>query len=278
MSASDIGNQVSTAYHSALRSPWTEKWARFGFAIGGVVYLIIGVLAAMVAFEHRGRIVGPQGAIEEIGKQPFGHLLLFAVAVGLAGYAVWRLMLAISDLDRDGSNWKGMIVRAGVLCSAIGYASLSFFAFHRALGSATPKGDATRHWTARVLAHHWGAALVVLIGLALVGAGFAQTIYAFSGKFREKLRRSSASSSELDMLMQFGKWGYLAQAVVMCLVGVFLVVAGVNSDPRSARGLDGALRTLARQEYGPWLLGAVATGLAAYGIFMLMQARYRKLS
>jgi hypothetical protein len=259
-------------------SGWTEQWARFGFAVGGIVYLIIGVLATMVAFEHRGRIVGPQGAIEQIGRQPYGHVLLLAVAVGLAGYAVWRFMVAISDVDRSGSDWKGMIVRAGVLCSAVAYSSLSSFAFHRALGSGTPRDDAARHWTARLLAHSWGAALVVLVGLTLMGAGIAQAIYAFSGKFREKLRRSNTSSSDLDLLVQFGKWGYLAQAVVLCLVGMFLVTAGANSDPRSARGLDGALRALARQEYGPWLLGAVAIGLAAYGIFMLMQARYRKLS
>ncbi len=278
MPASDLGRKVSSAYRSAARSAWTERWARFGFAAGGIVYLIIGALAVMVAFEHRGRIVGPEGAIEQIGKQPYGRLLLFTVGAGLAGYAVWRVIEAISDRDRDGHDWKGLLTRAGVFCSAVAYAALSVFAFHRALGGAAPQGDETRHWTARLLAHPWGAALVVIIGLILIAAGIAQAVYALSRKFRETLRRTNAASGDLDLLIRFGKWGYLAQAVVMCMVGGFLVVAGARSDARSARGLDGALRALARQEYGPWLLGAVAAGLAAYGVFMLMQARFRKFS
>lgn len=106
MPASDLGRKVSRAYRSAARSAWTERWARFGFATGGIVYLIIGALAVMVAFEHRGRIVGPEGAIEQIGKQPYGRLLLFTVGAGLAGYAVWRVIEAISDTDGDGHDWK----------------------------------------------------------------------------------------------------------------------------------------------------------------------------
>jgi hypothetical protein len=63
--------------------------------------------------------------------------------------------------------------------------------------------------------------------------------------------------------------------VLFGLVGFFLVRAAYQYDPSEAIGLDGALAKLAHQPYGRWLLAAAAVGLIAYGVFALIQARYR---
>jgi hypothetical protein len=278
VSTADITGKASQVYRSARRSPWTKRWARFGFATGGIVYIIIGVLAAMVAFAGRGRIVGPEGALEHIARQPYGRALLFTVAIGLSGYAVWRFIQAISDTDRDGGGWKGTLSRIGVFCTGIGYSALAAFAFHRALSNSRVSGDAAQHWTGILLRYSWGPGIVGFVGLALAGAAIAEAIYAIREKYRDQLKTWELNREDLEWIVQCGKWGYLAQAVVLLLIGVFLVIAAIEVDWTTARGLDGALRTLARQEYGPYLLGVVALGLTAYGIFMLILARYRRLA
>ncbi len=260
-----------------MMSNWAERWARVGYAAGGIVYLTIGWMAILVAWQGRGRIVGAEGAIESIGAQDYGRILLAILALGLAGYAVWRVWAAVSDADHDGTDWKGLIGRAAILCSGFAYGSLAVFAGHRALGETAAVGHPARHWTARMLQHSWGVWLIGLVGVVLVVAGFTEAYYAIAEKYRERLRVREMDSRDREWLLRFGKWGYLAQSVVLALAGWFLLRAAINSDARSAEGLDGTLRTLARQEYGSWLLGVVAVGLMAYGAFMLVQARYRRL-
>jgi hypothetical protein len=241
------------------------------------VYLIIGFLAILVALEHRGYTSGPKGAIARIGSQPFGQVLLVVVGVGLFGYASWCFIQALFDTDRDGKGFTGIAARVGAFCSGLGYVTLGFFAFHRMLGGGSAD-DGAQHWTARVLSHPWGAWAIGAIGLILIGAGIAQCLYAAREGFRKYLDLGGASASDRHWVVQFGKWGYSAQGVVLGVIGAFLVRAAVHADARQARGLDGALQSLAQQVYGPWILGLVAAGLAAYGIFMLIEARYRRLT
>lgn len=278
MSSADVTNTISGLYGFIRDSTWTHRWARLGFFTSGIVYLIIGCIAALVAFYHRGRIASPEGAIERIGKQPFGSVLLVLVGFGLFGLAVWRLIQAFSDTDDDGADFKGKIIRAGVFCSGLGYLTLATFAFHRVFGSHTGRTDAARHWTAILLAHSWGVWLVGAVGLVLIGVGISELIFGLGEKFRPYLRMGEVSAADQHWILQCGKYGYSAQGIVLGLIGGFLMIAALRSDPRSARGLDGALAALANEAYGPWMLGIVALGLVAYGLFMLVQARYRRFS
>ena len=239
---------------------------------------MIGILAILVAFGNSGKPQDAEGAIAHIGSQPFGHILLAVVTAGLFGYALWCFMQAIFDTDHDGKDVKGLGLRIGELCSGIAYLSLGMLAFHRIRGDAGPHHNSTVHWTAKLLAHPWGAALVALLGVILAIVGIGQVVYGIREKFRKYLRLSEASASDGEWIVQFGKWGYSAQGIVFLIVGGFLVSAAIYSDPRRARGLDGALQWVAQQAYGPWLLGLVAAGLGAYGLFMLVEARYRRLT
>lgn len=258
------------------RSAWLQLWARLGFAIGGIVYVITGVLAIMVAY-GKGEQASPEGAIGRIGTQPFGHVLLLVVAIGLLGYASWCFIQAIFDTDGDGKDLKGIAVRIGECFGGIAYTGLAVIAFHRMRGAQTGQKAAV-HWTARVLEYSWGQWLVGLAGIVVVIVGIVLIVYGAREGFRQYLNLGETSGSESNWIVRFGKWGYCAQGVVFCIIGAFLVSAAVHADAREARGLDGSLAWLAQQNYGPWLLGVVAAGLGAYGLFMLVEARYRRLT
>jgi hypothetical protein len=248
-----------------------------GFAAGGVVYIVIGILAIEVACANYGETPGPEGALGRIGAQPFGHTLLAVVMVGLFGYAAWCFIQAGFDSDHDGKDLKGIAIRIGEFFSGIAYLSLAVLALHRMQGKPT-QHNAAAHWTAKLLAHPWGPWVVALAGVILAAVGAGLVVYGAQERFRKYLRLGSASFSEREWIMQFGKWGYSAQGIVFCIIGGFLISAAVHSDARKAGGLDEALQWLAQQSYGPWLLGIVAAGLGAYGLFMLVEARYRQLT
>lgn len=268
---------MARASDSVKQNGSIQLWARMGFAVGGVMYVIIGVVALLVAIENRGRPAGPDGAIQRIGARPFGHILLAIAAAGFLGYAFWCFIQAIFDTDHDGNNLKGVALRIGEFCSGLAYVVLGILTLHRFDGKHS-NSNAARHWTAKLLAYSWGPWIVGLIGIILGGVGLALLVYAFQERFRKYLRLTTASSSGRYWIIQFGKWGYSAQGIVFCLIGAFLVSAAAHSDPRKVQGLDGALQSLAQQRYGPWLLGVVAAGLVAYGLFMLVEARYRRLT
>jgi hypothetical protein len=267
---------MSALSGAVKRSPWMQAWARFGFASGGIVYVIIGVLAILVATANYSRAPGPEGAIGHINAQPFGHILLALVTAGLFGYAAWCFVQAFFDSDQDGRDWKGIAIRIGEFCSGLAYLSLAVLALHHMEGKPA-EGNAAAHWTAKLMVYSWGSSIIAVIGVVLIMVGVGLVVYGTQEKFCKYLRLSLANASDRDWIIRFGKCGYSAQGVVLCIIGGFLVSAAVHSNPGEARGLDGALQWLAQQTYGPWLLGIVAAGLGAYGLFMLVEARYRKL-
>jgi hypothetical protein len=262
---------------SMKRNQWLQSWAKLGFAVGGVVYLIIGVFAVLVACENRGRIVGPEGAIDRIGAQPYGEVLLAVISVGLLGYAAWCFVQAIFDTDQDGNDLKGVAIRFGEFCSGLAYLSLALLAFHRMRGDKT-SGSSAAQWSAKILAHTWGQWVIGLAGIVFAGVGVGLIVYAADEGFRRYLCLQDVSTGARKWIVRLAKCGYSALGIVFSIIGMFLVMAGVHSEPNRVKGLDGALRTLTQQSYGPWILGIVAAGLAAYGMFMLVEARYRRLA
>jgi hypothetical protein len=129
--------------------------------------------------------------------------------------------------------------------------------------------------TSRVLDLPLGRWIVAAVGLAIVGAGTWNGYRAVTGKFRDDLKTRRMSKAEDRWYTAIGVFGHLARAVVFALVGIFLLRASYQYDPEEAIGLDGALAKLAREAFGPLLLGTVAFGLLAYGLFCFVQARYR---
>jgi hypothetical protein len=259
-------------------SPWVKRLMRLGFVTKGVVYTIIGVLAAQAAFGTGGQTTGGTGALRQIVEQPFGRWMLGLVAFGLVGYALWRLVQAVIDPDQKGSDAEGLGSRAGYAISGIIYGSLAWTAMQIVMGSGGGGGSSTQSWTASLMSQPYGRWLVALVGLAIIGFGIYQLYEGIAMKFREKLALYAMNDTEQNAAINAGRFGLSARGVVIAMIGLFFIQAAWQANPNEAKGLGSALQELVQQPFGPWLLGIVAIGLIAYGVFMGFMGRYRKLS
>jgi hypothetical protein len=259
--------------------PWIERFARYGYAAKGVVYVLIGALAAMGAFHVGDGPTDSRGALAQIVRQPFGRVLLGVVATGLAGYALWRVVQGLRDTEDKGTSWKGLAVRTGYACIGVLYAGLSYSAVQLILGHGAGKNsdEHSREWTARLLMLPFGRLLVGLAGLSVIGFGLWQCYKAFTAKFRRKWKRHEMSERSRLLATRAGQVGLTSRGVVFGIIGLFLIQAAWRARAEEARGLGGALRALEQQPYGPYVLGAVALGLVAYGLYMFVEARYRRM-
>ncbi len=258
--------------------PWVERLARLGYGAKGVVYLLVGGLAILAALGRGGKKTSAAGALATIAGQPLGKLLLAVLALGLAGYALWCLVQGSLDPEHKGTDAKGLAKRLGYVLSGLAYAGLALAAVRILRGGAgAGKSGSTQDWTARLLAQPLGQWLVAAVGAVIIAVGLNTLYIASKGTFRDKLKLAQMSAAEQTWATRMGKIGLMARAVVSGLIGWFLIRAALFADPNQARGLDGALKVLAQQSHGRWLLGAVAVGLAAYGVYSFVEARYRRV-
>jgi hypothetical protein len=271
----DARLQVENAAHSAR--PWMHRLARLGYSTEGAMYTLIGLLAARVAFGTGDHATGQRGALEIIAGSPFGGVSVGLIAVGFLGYALWRALQAIADPDGEGTDVRALGKRVGYGVSALVYASLAFSAVDLILGSASQGNGTPDDWTALLLSWPSGRVLVVCVGIAVVGVGLRELYQAYKARFLKYLELDEMGERARTWTERWGRLGTAARGIVFGVVGTFLIRAALEYDPQEARGLGGALQTLARQPLGPWLLGAVALGLIAYGLFMISVARYRHI-
>lgn len=258
---------------------WFEQLARLGYAAKAVVYFVVGLLAAQAALGLGGKTTDTNGALAEIVTQPFGKFLLAIVTVGIVGYVLWRLVQTILDPEHAHQelNAKRIIQRLGYGFSAVTYLGLAFTAIKLISGSSPAEGNATRDWTARFLAQPFGQWLVGLGGALVIAVGISYLYQAYKAKFQHEFKLNQMSEAERTWAKRLGQCGTAARGIVFSIIGMFLIQAALHSDASQARGLGGALEALARQPFGPWLLGFVAIGLIAYSLYSLVEARYRRI-
>jgi hypothetical protein len=257
------------------RSRGFEWLARSGFVSRGLIYGIIGILAIEVALGVGGTTTNQQGALKTIANQPFGKVLLILVAIGLAGYALWRLLHAL--LGHGPENSDSGFERVAALGSGIVYAGLCAIAVEILLGSGASGSGNTSKTTAGILGWPGGRWLVAIGGAVLIGIGLYQGYRGISKDFLKDSKTEQMSAKVRNWIEWIGSFGHLARMVVFGLVGVFLIKAATDYNPNNAVGLDGALAKLAHASYGPFLLGIVAAGLIAFGVYSLSDARYRRI-
>ena len=265
------------AAHSAARSDTVEKLARFGYAVKGVVYGLIGVLAIMAAFGSGGQTSGSRGVLDTIAGGPFGQVLLVLVAIGLFGYALWRFVQSIVDPDNKGTDAEGLVKRTGYFISGVIYAGLGIAAVRLLTGSGGGGGSNADSRTATLMEQPFGLWLVGIVGATIIGYGLYQLYKAKEASFFDKLKTGQMSATERTWTKRSGRAGLAARGVVFGIICFFLIQAALSANPQEARGLGGALDTLAAQPYGPYLLGLVALGLVGYGVYCGVNARYRKI-
>ncbi len=280
MPAAQQMNQVKYTARRAATNPWVTRYARFGYAAKGVVWGIIGALAAKTALGRGGATADRNTAIQAIYQQPFGKFLLAVVTIGLFGYALWSWIQAALNTEGKSHDAKGTIERIGYAAVGFSYAGLALAALQLVLNKSNggKSSDANaQDWTARLLHMPLGVALVVLAGMIMLALALRQAKYAYTANFRQRLNLYTLSAQAKTGVIVLGRWGMAALGVVFAVIGTFLIVAALRHDPHQAKGLAGALQTLAGQPYGQFLLGVVAIGLVAYGVYSLVEARYRRM-
>lgn len=274
-------NDIEQPVKEVASHPWFEKLARSGYAAKGVVYFVIGLLAAQTAFGAGGKTTDSKGALEFIVTQPFGKFLLGLVTIGLIGYALLRIVETILDPEHSHERQgpKQLARRLGYAVSAFSYMTLAFTAIKLILGSNSGSGDnSTQDWTAMFLSQPFGQWLVGIVGIAIISLGFYDVYKAYKSKFFKNLNLSAMSSSEKSWTKKVGQIGIAARGIVFALIGIFLTKAAATVDPNQAKGLGDALAALAQQPFGRWMLGIVALGLIAYSFYSLIEAKYRQLN
>ena len=273
-------NEAKYAANRAANSKWVSGLARLGYAAKGVVYLIIGGLAAKLAIGQGGAATDQRGALQTIYEQPFGKFLLAVVAIGLLGFALWSFIQAIYDTEGKGRDAKGIIARIGYAAVGVAYAALAFGAYQLVAGTGNVgQGStaSTQDWTTTLLKLPAGVAIVVIVGLVVLGVALYLFAKAYTAKFQRRLNLAGVSAQLRKFVIFLGRFGYAALGVVFTIVGFFLIVAAIQYNPQKAKGLDTALKELLHLPFGPLLLGIVALGLIAYGVYSFAEARYRRV-
>jgi len=269
--------QAEAAGEDVARSKHLERLARAGLVARGVVYGLIGILAIKVAFGSGGETTDQQGALKTIAGQPFGKVLLVLVAIGLAGYALWRLVRAAIGRGPETGADDAKDRISGVV-SGIAYAALCVTAVKILIGSSSSSSSSkTEKATGGVLDWPLGRYLVIAAGLVVLGVAVDQALKGIKQKFLEDSKTEQMSPGVDQAFTAVGVVGHLARAVVFALIGWFVVKAAIDYDPDKAVGLDQALAKLSSSEFGPVVLGIVAAGLIAFACYSVLDARYRRV-
>jgi hypothetical protein len=256
----------------------TVDWlARLGLGARGVVYLLVAWIAVRIAFLHTGQQADRQGALQEIAHNTAGRGVLLVMAVGFLGYALWRGVEAVTGSPGD-DGVKDWGKRAGAAARAVLYLVFAVSTARTALSGQGGSGsDSTsKRATAGVLAHTGGRTLVIVAGAGFIVAGIVLAVRGMLRKFESDLNTGQMSEVTEKTVAGLGIAGQTARGVIFVVVGGFLIDAAVTFDPKKARGLDGALRTLGSATAGRLLLVVVALGLACFGAYSLAEARYRQ--
>jgi hypothetical protein len=249
--------------------------SRAGFVARALIYGIIGLLALELATRQGGKITNQQGALRSVEQHPFGHLLLALLAVGLGGYALWRLFRAALGHGREGTD--SGIERLGALGSGIVYGAMCVVAVQILTGPGTSGKGNAKKTAGDVFSWPAGRWLVAIAGVVLAGVACYQLIRGLRKKFLDDSKTDQMPRPVYKGFTVLGTIGHVARAVVFGLIAVFLIKAAYDYKANEAIGLDGALGKLYNGAYGGWLLGAVAVGLIAFACFSLVEARYRKI-
>jgi hypothetical protein len=252
-----------------------EKLARLGYASIGIVYLVIGGLAAAAGLGRGGGAADQNHAAAFILAQPFGRAILAVMAAGLAGYILWRLVSGVTDSEGSGGGAKGMAVRVGSIFRGLVYAGflVELIRLIARRGGGRGGDEQADHLAARILEAPFGGIVMAAAGLAVVGYGAYQVYAAWESQLSEKLRLGSLDSRVRRKVIAVSRFGIAARGVVFVIIGGSLVIAATRGNPSEVHGTSGALGVLPAP-----LLALIGFGLAAYGVYAIANARYRQIA
>lgn len=256
--------------------PWIQGFLRLGFAAKGLLYFIIGLLAARSSLEVKRETAGTYGALVKVATQPFGMLVLSSLMVGLAGYVLWRFLQAAIDPEHAGPlTFQQILRRLGYAISGFSYAGIIYTSIQVVRGLAE-NDDTIEDFTAQLVEHPLGVWLVCLGGVAVIGVGLTYLYGAYTAAYVSEFKSLVMPERLEAWATNLGKVGITARGIAFILIGVFLIRAALLFNLDLAGGLGSMLDILEEQPLSPLWLGLVALGFIAYAIYMLLAAWFRK--
>jgi hypothetical protein len=257
--------------------PMLVHLARLGYASKAVIYAIVGVLAILTVANRGGRITDTSGALRVVLRQPFGHTLLIVLAIGLCGYALWRLLDAIADPDHNGTAAGGLIVRIGNAIRGCVYGALAIEAFRLVRGLRGSRGDDAEMWTARILEYPFGEIAVGIAGAIVATYGMSEVVHSIRGRHDPRLDLSCFRSNIRPAIRKISRFGVGVRGGLIATLGVFLVRAALSHDPNQAAGSRESMLRLGGLVQGRWFLALIAVGVLAYAVDQAVHARCRRI-
>jgi len=273
-SISSPSRRMSGSARRASDSRPAQWLARLGLTARGVLYILIGVVAILVAIGQGSHEADQSGALQLLASQPYGLVALWLLFVGFAGYALWRLSEAVFGVTGEGN---GAGPRLKSLVRAVLYAIFSVLTVKVITGQQASQASQQKDLTATVMHHTGGRWLVGIVGLAIVIAGLVLVLEGIRRKFMKYLRTGEMSPQTRRAVERLGMIGTTARGLVFALAGVLVIDAAVEFKPSKAGGVDKALLTLRDQPFGEFLLILAAAGLIAFGVYGLAEARWRRV-
>lgn len=270
-----VTDEARQAAQKASDNSALETLARIGFAVSGLLHLLMGWITGQIALGAGGEEADQGGALEYLRDAPGGGLMLWLAVAGFAALGLWQLLEAAvgghGGDDKERAASRGKALAKGVMYLALGWTSWQF-----AKGGSSDSGETSSDFTASLMEAPAGQWLVVGLGVAIAAVGGYHIYKGATKKFREDLAGGPGGdlSRGVDMA---GMIGYIAKGVAFLVMGFVFVRAAMESDPEQATGLDGAIKTMAGQPFGTALLIVVAIGLACYGVYSFFRARYAKM-
>ena len=253
-----------------------EPLARLGYASKAVIYAIVGVFAVLALANRGGVITDTSGALRLVLTQPFGRVLLIVLAIGLCGYAAWRLIDAITDPDGDGRTPAGLVTRIGNAVRGVVYGALGIDAF-RLLRGRGSRGDAAELWTARIFEIPFVEPLVGMAGAIAADYGLTEVMQGIRGTHDTKVDWSLIPPAVRPAVQRVSRFGVAIRGGLIVTLGVYLVRAALTHDPNQAAGARESMLRLGGVFEGRWFLAVIAIGLIAYAVDQAVHARCRRI-
>ena len=254
-----------------------ENLARFGIATKGFVYCLIGGLTLMAAVGWGGTKGGGSEAFQKLAQEPFGQFLLIITGLGLIAFVFWRMYQAFADPEHKGDDFQGMVRRAGYFFSGSFYSVLAYTAIRIGSGSGAGSGGGKETLVAKLLSMENGQILVGVLGAIFLGKAIYQLYRAYSGKFKSKVDAARLGIKARKVVLTSGKIGYTCRGIVIGIISFLTFRAAVYADSSEAGGTKDAFSFI-QSEFGTLVLALIAIGLFAYGVFMFIKSRYRRMA
>lgn len=266
--------EITRSSRRASNSPVAHFLARAGLTARGIIYILVGWVAVLVALGHSSREPDQQGALQLLAGKPYGLVSLWLLGIGFAAYALWRLSEAVFGVtgERPGAG-----PRLKSLARAIVYAGLSYLAFTVIAGTDRSQSGRQQDITATAMQHTTGRVLVGVAGLVIAACGIALVVEGARKKFMKRLQTARMSARLRRVVRLLGITGTIARGLVFSLVGVLVIDAAVTHKAAESGGIDKALLTLRDQPFGEFLMLLAALGLLVFGVYGLCEARWRKV-